>query len=382
MPRQNSGPRWSKVGELTELPHEILEAAAKAGIDSTEKGRSGSYLHIDHSLVLEKVNKKFRGKIEVLDTLEALEKYDWLSEYMWKLVNKNKDEYTKKAQKPSGGYFMRILPGAKVAFPIQSCLMISQDGVDQRVHNIIIAEEGSEARIITGCSLNPDVTSGQHIGVSEFYVKKNATLHFTMIHNWAEKMQVRPRSAALVEDGGSFVSNYISLNPVKDLQMYPAAFLRGRNSKSSFNTIIYGSGDSLLDVGSKIVLSGKGSRGEVVSRAVVRDDAKVIARGMLMGENSPVKAHLECRGILLNDGATIHAIPELIGSRKDVDLSHEAAVGKIADKEINYMMSRGLSRDDATSVIVRGFLDVELMGLPEKLEDEVRELVEKTTEGL
>ncbi|MFH1403508.1 MAG: SufD family Fe-S cluster assembly protein [Candidatus Altiarchaeota archaeon] len=382
MPEKKSGKTWGRVSELSSMPHEILEAAAKAGMDAGEKERSASYMHIDHSTVVEKVNELFKGQVELMDTLEALEKYEWLSEYRWGIVDKDKDEYTRAAQNPSGGYFMRILPGAKVTFPIQSCLMISQDNVEQRVHNIIIAEEGSEARILTGCSLHPDVKSGQHVGVSEFYVKDGATLHFTMIHNWAEKTVVRPRSAAVVGDNASFISNYILLNPVKDLQMYPAAFCSGRNSRASFNSIIYGSGDSLMDVGSKIVLSGAGSRGEVISRTVAKDDSRIIARGMLVGETSPVKAHLECRGLLLNDGATIHAIPELVGSMKNVELSHEAAVGRIDDKEINYLMSRGLSMDEATSVIVRGFLDVELMGLPAKLESEVRALLDKTTEGL
>jgi Fe-S cluster assembly scaffold protein SufB len=382
MPAKKPESGWSKITGLSKLPHEILEAAVKAGLDVDEKERSGSYMHIDHSIVLEEVNERFKGQIELMDTLEALEKYEWLEEYRWRLVDKDKDEYTKKAQSPSGGYFMRILPGAKVTFPIQSCLMISTENIEQRVHNIIIAEENSEARIITGCTLHPDVKSGQHIGVSEFYVKKNARLHFTMIHNWSSGTEVRPRSAALIEEDGAFVSNYILLKPVKDLQMYPSALCRGRNSKASFNTIIYAGGDSVVDVGSKIVLSGEDSRGEVISRAVVKDKSKVVARGMLVGENSPVKAHLECRGLLLNDEASIHAIPELVGSRKDIDLSHEAAVGKIADKEINYLMSRGLDRDDATSVIVRGFLDVELLGLPHGIEAEVRSLVEKTTEGM
>jgi len=382
MSKKKHESKWERVTELTKLPHEILEAAAKAGIDSKEKERAGSYMHIDHSVVVSKINEQFQGQIEIMDTLEALEKYSWLQDYRWKLVDKEKDEYTKKAQTPSGGYFMRILPGAKVTFPLQSCLMISEDNLEQRVHNIIIAEENSEARLITGCLTHPDVLSGQHIGVSEFYVKKNATLHFTMIHNWAEETKVRPRSAALVEDNGVFVSNYVSLRPVRDLQMYPAAFCSGRNSKASFNSLIYSSGNSLVDVGSKIVLSGENSRGEIISRTVVKDNAKVIARGMLVGENSPVKAHLECRGLLLNDGAVIQAIPELVASRKDVDLSHEAAVGKIADKEINYLMARGLTRGEATSVIVRGFLDVDLMGLPEKLEKEIKAFVEKTTAGL
>ncbi|MFH1835834.1 MAG: SufD family Fe-S cluster assembly protein, partial [Methanobacteriota archaeon] len=137
------GSDWDRVDNLTSLPHKILEAASKAGIDETEKERSASYLHLDHSLVVSKVNEEFKGQIELMDTLEALEKYDWLSDLRFSLVDKDKDEYTKVAQNPSGGYFIRILPGAKVTFPLQSCLMITQNGVEQKVHNIIICEEGS-----------------------------------------------------------------------------------------------------------------------------------------------------------------------------------------------------------------------------------------------
>ncbi len=359
----------------------ILEAAEHVGITSSETQRSCSFFHVDHKTMLSHVNKAYEGKVEVLDILDAIKKYDWLKDYMWKLVDKNKDEYTKKAQKPSGGYFMRILKGAKVDLPLESCLMMTQD-IEQCVHNVIIAEEGSEARIITGCSLTPEVKKGTHIGVSEFFIKKNAFLHFTMIHRWAKESKVRPRSAALLDENAVFVSNYINLHPVKDMQMYPAAICRGKNSKTVFNSIILATEDSLYDVGSKVVFEGENTKGEISSRVVAEDNATAIARGMLESKNCPIKGHLECRGLILNDDATIHAIPELIGNKKDIDLSHEAAVGKIADKEIEYLMARGLSKDKAVSVIVRGFLSVNFEGLPERLSNAIQEMVDKTVEGM
>ncbi|HIE33702.1 MAG TPA: SufD family Fe-S cluster assembly protein, partial [Candidatus Altiarchaeales archaeon] len=139
--------------------------------------------------------------------------------------------------------------------------------------------------------------SGQHIGISEFFIKKDAKLNFTMIHNWNESAKVRPRSAAIIEDNGTFISNYIALKPVKDIQMYPAALCRGKNSKVRFNSILYASQGSLMDIGSRVELSGRGSKGEIVSRAIAKESSKIIARGMLLGDNSPVKGHLECKGI-------------------------------------------------------------------------------------
>jgi len=375
--------KWKRVDSLTELPHKILESAMKAGIDVDARNRSGSYMMIDHSAVIAKVNEYFKGKLEIMDTCDALMKYKWLRNYVWKLVDKEEDEYTKKADENlGGGYFLRIMKNAKIDLPLQSCLIMASENMEQNVHNIIIAEEGSNARIITGCTLHPDVRSGQHIGISEFFIKRNATLNFTMIHNWSEETKVRPRSAAVIEENGKFISNYIALKPVRDIQMYPSAICKGRDSMARFNTILYSHRGSLMDIGSKIELLGKNSKGEIVSRAIATDNSRIIARGMLIGNNSGVRGHLECRGILLDDSAEIRAIPELIGNRRDIDLSHEAAIGKIAEGEIIYLMSRGLSRDEATSVIVRGFLDVDILGLPKELNNEIRRLIEKTTTNL
>jgi Fe-S cluster assembly scaffold protein SufB len=151
---------------------------------------------------------------------------------------------------------MRILPNIEITFPLQSCLMITRKESEQRVHNIVIAEEGSKANIITSCVQHIAAGNSSHLGISEFYIKKNATLNFTMVHNWTEQTMVRPRSAALIEDKGTFVSNYICIRPVKDVQMYPVAYCNGEESKVSFNSILYGHKKSVLDIGSKAVLNG------------------------------------------------------------------------------------------------------------------------------
>ena len=128
---------------LTEIPHKILEEAYKGGIDPNEETRSGTLLHIDQATIYSKVNDFFKGKIEIMDTKDALQQYSWLNEYRWRLIEKDKDKFTKKvAEEFSGGYFIRILPGAEAIFPLQSCLMITRENLEQRVHNIIIAEEG------------------------------------------------------------------------------------------------------------------------------------------------------------------------------------------------------------------------------------------------
>jgi hypothetical protein len=365
-----------KENDLTNIPHQILEEAQKAGLETQGKNRSATFVHLNQETIAAKVNELYEGKLELMDIKAALKKYPWLEEYRWKLVNKDKDEYTKKvAEDYSGGYFMRILRGAEISFPLQSCLLITQRNLEQKVHNIIIAEEDSKAHIITSCVQHSSVPKASHIGISEIYVKKGALLNFTMIHQWSENTLVRPRSGAQIEDNATFISNYVCMRPVRDVQMYPAAYCNGANSRVSFNSILYGHKNSLLDIGSKAVLTGKGSKAEMVSRAITREGSKMFIRGMIEGDNSDCKGHLECRGLIMDNESFMQSIPELIAEKKGVEITHEAAVGKISEKEITYLMTRKISREQAVSLIIRGFMDVSILGLPDALNSEIKTIV-------
>ncbi|MCK4905408.1 SufD family Fe-S cluster assembly protein [bacterium] len=349
----------------------------ETGVDVSEKGRSGTFIQADHSVIHAKSLQK---GLEVMNISDALKKYDWLKKYWWNAVSKDGDEYTALSEKDSrNGYFIRALRGVKVLHPIQSCLFLKKENLLQNVHNLIIAEEGSELNIITGCTTASYVKKGAHVGISEFYIKKNATVKFTMIHNWAEEVVVRSRSKAVVEEGGAFLSNYICLKPVKSLQMYPTATLIGEGATARFNSILYAHLHSHIDVGSRVILSKPNTKAEIISRAVT-NGGTIIARGHLKGEAPFVKAHLECRGLILSSGGAIHAIPELEGKNKDLDMSHEAAVGKIAKEEIEYLMARGLSSQEAQAVIVRGFMDTAILGLPPELQKGIDDLVKSCQE--
>lgn len=350
-----------------------------AGVDLAAKNRSGTFVQKDLSVVH---SRSTQEGMEIMDIEEALAKYDWLHEYWWKAVPVNMDKYTARAElHQEHGYFIRSLPGAKSIYPLQACLYLEEDNLAQDVHNIIIAEKGSELHIITGCATAPHVTQGLHVGISEFYIKKGAKLTFTMIHNWADKMAVRPRSATIVEEDGLFLSNYVCMQPVGTLQMYPVAHLMGEGATARYNSILVAPPGSEMDVGSRVLLKARGTRAEIISRAITTG-GKIIARGHINGQVPEVKAHLECKGLILSDDGVIHAIPELEGHKQEVDLSHEAAVGKIAQEEVEYLMARGLSEDEATATIVRGFLHVDIEGLPPELKAEMDRAVELSEESL
>lgn len=357
-----------EIEALEMLPQDVRGAALDVGVSFDEES-SGAYIQVDQSPVY--VSSPTEG-IEILDMASALKKYD-LKDYWWKLVQVDADKYTADiAMRPPMGYFMRAKPGKKTIFPLKSCLYLGQERLNQRVHNVIIAEENSELHVITGCTTPAHVKGGLHLGVSEFYIKKGAHVSFTMIHSWGENVDVRPRTGIHIEDGGSLSNNYICLRPVKSLQTYPTAVLDGRGAVASFNTVIYARQGN-IDVGSQTILQAPEASSESISR-VVSTGGEVIARGKMVGKVPDVKAHLECRGLILSDVARIYSIPELDGWCGGLDMSHEAAVGKISQEELEYLMARGLSPDEATGVIVRGFLDVEIKGLPPALKEEIQKI--------
>jgi len=373
-----AAPVHENIQDLRKLSEADKERMLFAGIDTDESERSGTFIQKDSSPIYALSHD---DGLEVIPIKEALKKHGWVEEYYWKLAAVDADKYTARAHLDlHDGFVIRALPGSKVTFPVQACLYLDKDGSIQNIHNIIIAEEGSELHIINGCATAGHVTKGLHIGVSEFFIKKKAKLSFTMIHNWADKMIVRPRSVAKVEEGGLFLSNYVSMKPLQSIQSYPTTYLDGKGAVARFYSLLVGSPGTELDIGGRVYLRGKDTRAEIISRAIT-NGGNIIARGDLVGEKPGVKGHLECHGLILK-GGSMHAIPELTGMVDGVEMSHEAAVGKIAQEEIFYLMSRGLTEDEATATIVRGFLNVDIPGLPPKLKAEIDRAVDLSRQEL
>ena len=369
---QSQAKPQERVEDAEDLPGVVKEAALGVGV-KLDAEASGEYVQMDQTPV---VAKSLYEGVEIMDMASALDKYDFLQDYWWKLVAPDADKYTADvAQAPPAGYFIRAKKGMKTVFPVKSCLYLGSSNLNQRVHNVIIAEEGSELHVITGCTTPSHVDRGLHIGVSEFFIQKDARVSFTMIHSWGKEVEVRPRTGITIAEGGSLSNNYILLKPVKTIQTFPTATLAGRGAVASFNSVIYSTMGN-IDIGSNVFLDAPETSAESISR-VVSVGGDVIARGRMTGRVPGARAHLECVGLLLGEKGRIYSIPELDGQSRDLDMSHEAAVGRISEEELEYLMARGLSSDEATSVIVRGFLDVEIKGLPEDLRQEIKNITQR-----
>ncbi|MCM8772630.1 MAG: SufD family Fe-S cluster assembly protein [Candidatus Omnitrophica bacterium] len=348
-----------------------FEEANYVGYDFNEKQRAGSFFQKDNEILL---SKSLYEGIEILAIEEAIKKYPEVKEkYYGKGFEKISIDFEKETE---GGYFIRVKKGVKVIFPIQVCLYLKKNNFKQKIHNIVVVEEKAEVYIITGCTNAKETENAYHLGISEFFVHSGGFLNFTMIHSWKEDITVEPKGVTVVEKDGIFVSNYISLKPVKKITMYPCTILEGENSKARFSSIIISYPNSYHDVGSKCILANKNTSAEIISRSV-NYGGTVIARGHIKAISPYVRGHLECKGLLLTEKGTIYAIPELETLYQDVDLTHEAAIGKIKKEEIEYLASRGIPEEEAQSLIIRGFINIEILGLPDIIEKEITKILNK-----
>lgn len=373
------GSKISKpIEDLKTLDEESKKTLLQVGIVPSEEGRSGSLLVLDNAVSHSSLKDE---NVELMSTQKALEKYEWLKDYSWKLVQVDADKYTAKTYlENADGYFIRVPAGKKSSMPVQTCLMLDSKKAAQTVHNIIIVEEGASLDIITGCTSRRGVEEGLHLGISEMYVKKGATLNFTMIHNWAEQIGVRPRTVINVEEGGTYVSNYICLKPVRSVQTYPTVRLEGKGAVTRLNTIAIAHPGSELDLGSRAVFNAPGTKAELISRTITIG-GRIVARGEMIANEKEAKGHLECKGLVLTGKGSQLAIPILEANVDDVELTHEAAVGKIAKDQVEYLMARGLTEEEAVGMIVRGFLDVGIRGIPDELKKEIEDTITQTAFG-
>ena len=358
-----------------------IEVMASLGVYVTGEDRSGTYILRDfHPLCLVAQS----DDIELLPIAEALEKYGWLREkYYWKAVPSDLDKLTARvASVPEPqGYFLRVKKGAKVPFPVQACLYIARDDIAQAVHNVVILEEGAELHLITGCATGHGVRSAAHLGVSECYVGRNARLTSTMVHSWGPEVEVRPRSGTIVEAGGTFVSNYCSLRPARSIQTEPRAWLNGKGASAKYTTVILGSDGSTIDTGGEVYLNAENTSAELAHRAVCTG-GHIYQRGLLIG-NAPCRAHVDCAGMVLDagDDGFIHSVPGLRALHADARMSHEASIGKIAPEQVEYLQSRGMEERVAISLIIRGFLGEEIVGLGPELDARIAEIAELAGHG-
>jgi Fe-S cluster assembly scaffold protein SufB len=338
----------------------------------------GNFMVLDHTILNQ--SSRIEG-LTVMPLVEAFKAYPHIREKLFfNLVSPDKNEFTKLAAGAEPvGYYIRVEEGVKIEEPLQAAFLFGTHGSTQLIHNIIELCDGAEINIVNGCTTATHNHSGRHIGITETYLGKASHLGFTMLHNWGNEIEVFPVGAVQVGENARYISNYVAMTTVKKIVSYPVAYV-GKGASARFYSIIYARQGAYFDSGAKAILEGEDAGGEIISR-VVSEGGTVISRQMLSGNVPGTVGHMECSGLLLDENGVIHSVPELRGEQPDISLSHEAAVGKISSKELSYLMTRGLTEEQARSLIIRGFLDLKIEGLPEKVQSMVDEIIERSIGG-
>lgn len=280
----------------------------------------------------------------------------------------------------SRGTYIHIKRNAKITLPLETCYFITKMG-GQVIENIIHVDEGAEVNIVTSCAKAPEIGKTSHVGSTYVLVGENASLTHSMLHHWDHNSMVKPFGVIRLEDNSRYVNNYVSLNPVKGIKSDPLIICGGENSMAVTNSILYVSKRSKMDIGGTAHLNGRGSGVEMNTRAVCLDNSNLIARGYIEGNNSKCKGHLECRGLVMDDTSILEAVPILRATKPGPELTHEAGIGGLSQQEISYLMSRKMTEDEAVGALIRGFMDLEIEGLPVEIKKQIDVLSKLTAEA-
>jgi hypothetical protein len=353
----------------------------QVGLDMKSPAETGCYLLYDHNPFLS--FPQMEG-VEMFPLPDAIDRYPWIKEkYFFKAIDQDTDEFTRQvAEGDNQGYFIRVKKNVRLSHPVHAGFLIHTPQGLQSVHNIVVIEEGAHLHLITGCVSGKHNQEGLHIAVSEYYVEKDAKFITTMIHNWGSDFVVRSRAATIVAENATFVSNYYSVAPPKDIESIPYTNLKGENSSAKYMTVLASTPNSYCDIGGTVLMSGENTSAELVARAV-NYGGTVLQTGLLIGAAKGARGHVDCSGLMLSDGGVIEAVPGLRATHPDARMSHEAAIGKIDRGEVNYLQSKGLPEMQAIALIIRGFLDIgiEVEGLDAELEKMIQQISELSGHG-
>jgi Fe-S cluster assembly scaffold protein SufB len=370
------------VGDELHLETSDSTSLAEVGVlFHTGQPRSGTFMVRDLHAVC--AYSEVPG-LEVLPIATALAQYPWLREqYSWNLISPEEDEITRQvAEAAPEGFFLRVRAGEKISLPYQTALYMASANIAQRIHNIVIVEDGAALELITGCLTHQGVQRGLHLAVSEFYVGEGSVLTNTMVHSWGAEVTVRPRAATRVGRNGVFNSNYVSLRTGADIVSNPLTLLVGEGASANFMSVILAEKGSRVNTGSRVELNATGTSAELKHRGV-STGGQIIQGGLMIG-NAACRAHVDCSGMLISHdgGAFIESIPGVRSNHRDAQLSHEASIGKIAPEQVEYLMSRGFTESEAVSMIIRGFLDAGISGLGAELDAAIQHIAEVAAQGL
>jgi Fe-S cluster assembly protein SufB len=379
-PKEKMQESWDEVST------DVVETFERLGILSAEKESLGGVgAQYDSEVVYHKLSKKLLEQGVIYTDIEtALNEHEELiKQYFMKLVPASDHKFAAlHGAVWSGGSFVYVPAGVHVEQPLQSYFRLNSPGAGQFEHTLIILEEGASLHFIEGCSAPKYNVTNLHAGCVELFIKDNAHLRYSTIENWSKNMLNLNTKRATVGENGSI--SWVSGSFGSEISMlYPMSILQGDGSSSEFTGITFAGRGQTLDSGAKVVHIGKNTTSNIFAKGISKDGGKAIYRGCvkIMKNATNAKSTVSCESLMMDNISNSDTIPVIVTENDQVDIGHEAKIGRISEESIFYLMSRGIDEIEAKAMIVRGFVEPISKELPLEYAVEMNNLINLEFEG-
>ena len=380
-------PKGKMTADWEDVPEDIKETFERLGIPKAEReSLAGVGAQYDSELVYHNVREEVAAQGVIYTDLESAmhgEYADMIRSHFMKLVPPGDHKFAAlHGAVWSGGSFVYVPPGVTVEIPLQSYFRLNAPGAGQFEHTLIIVDEGADLHFIEGCSAPKYNIANLHAGCVELFVGKNARLRYSTIENWSKNMYNLNTKRATVEEGGrmEWVSGSFGSHVS---YLYPMTILKGDNSRMEYTGITFAGEDQNLDTGMKVVHTGKNTTSVVNAKSISKSGGiSTFRSAVVVGKNATgAKSAVDCSSLMLDDISQSDTIPAMDVRTKDAQIGHEAKIGKISDEAVFYLMSRGISEEDARAMIVSGFADTVSKELPLEYAVEMNNLIRLEMKG-
>ena len=369
-----------------DVPQEIKDTFEKLGIPEAErKVLAGVGAQYESEMVYHSLKKEWEDKGVIFDSIEdGLRNHPELfREYFATVIPPGDNKFSAlNSAVWSGGSFVYIPKGVELETPLQAYFRVNQERMGQFERTLIIVEEGARAHYIEGCTAPVYSTESFHSGVIEIVVKPGARFRYTTIQNWSNNMYNLVTQRALVHERATM--EWLDGNLGSKLTMkYPSCYLVGEGAHGSILSIAYAGNGQHQDTGGKVVHAAPRTTSSIVSKSISKGTGRSSYRGLLKVHEGAVgaRSNVECDALLINDTSRTDTYPYIEIDEKTAHIGHEATVSKVGDEQLFYLMSRGMTEEEAMALIVRGFIEPIAKELPLEYAVELNRLIELEMEG-
>ena len=379
-------PSEAVVDEWEDVPESIKDTYEKLGIPEAErKYLAGVTAQYESEVVYHKNREDLeRQGVIFCDMDTALREYpEIVRAYFGKVIPSNDNKFSAlNSAVWSGGSFIYVPEGVEVEMPLQAYFRINAENMGQFERTLIIADKGSKVHYIEGCSAPVYSTDSLHSAVVEIVVKESARVTYTTIQNWSNNVFNLVTKRAVVEAEGHM--EWIDGNIGSRLTMkYPAVVMVGPKASGEVLSVAYAGAGQHQDAGAKMTHAAPETTSKIVSKSISKDGGRSSYRGLVRVEDDAhgCKSHVQCDALILDEDSISDTYPYMEIGSKDAVIGHEATVSKVADEQLFYLTSRGLTEEQATGMIVNGFIEPVTRTLPMEYAVEWSRLIELQMEG-